>query len=131
MSCTDLCEYNFIHIYEKFDAFGEYVIETMNKTSAEASEELKNMISDMSQILVEKTKQNMAKISHRHARLEASSRILEQMLTQDLLIETHETKHIQQGMNVYQFLVMCFVFLCIGINIEIIRTRRQDYTEIL
>jgi hypothetical protein len=129
MKCSNLCEDNFIPIYQKFDAFGEYAIRMMNQSSIEASEELKKLVSNMSQLLIEKTKQNMAKISHHHARLEASSRILEEMLTGTELLT--ETRHTQLGMNGYQFLVACFIFLCIGINIEIIRARRQDYTEIL
>ena len=134
--CSNLCEDNFISIYEKLDNFKEKIMLTLNKTSVDVSKELKNIIDEMTIALVIKTKLNMEKISQHHARLEATSRVLEQLLQvpneQELITQSvHEERHTNRGLNVYQFIILSIVFLCIGINFEIIRNRRKEYTEIL
>lgn len=133
--CSNLCEDNFISIYAKFDTFGQRIISTLNKTNVELSHELKNIVDEMSVALVLKTKLNIAKVNHHHARLEATSRVLEQMLQPKVpeLLEysIHETRHTNRGLNYYQFILLCIVFVCIGINFETIRSRRSEYTEIL
>lgn len=144
MQCSNLCEDNFITVYEKFDAFGKHMIQSLNKTNIELSKEIKQIVDEMSLALIIKTKLNMQKISHHHARLEATSRVLEQIL-QPPVLEPHvlsqkmfepelfeyETRHTNRGLNYYQFILLCIVFVCIGINFETIRSRRAGYTEIL
>ena len=129
--CSHVCESNFISIYEKFDKFGEHVFQTLNKTNVELSHELKKIIDEMSLALIMKTKMNIAKINDHHARLEATSRVLQQLLTVEKDKEfVSETRHMNRGLNIYQFIVLCIVFMCIGINFEVIRSRRKGYTEI-
>ncbi len=126
--CSPLCEDNFITIYRKLDEFGERMIHTLNKTSL--TNEIKQMVDEMSLALIIKTKLNMQKISHQHARIEATSRVLENLLQIDPQQQITEVRHIQKGLNIYQFIILMIVFLCIGINFEIIRSRRSKYTEI-
>jgi hypothetical protein len=135
-SCSSLCEDNFISIYHKFDEFSERIIHSLNKTSL--TNEIKQMVDEMSLALIIKTKLNMQKISHQHARLQATSQVLENLLRVDNLqadntdnLQIKEVRHIQGGLNVYQFVILMIVFLGIGINVEIIRSRRSKYTEIL
>jgi hypothetical protein len=132
MSCSNLCEDNFINIYEKFDTFGKKIIQSLNKTNIELSNELKQIADDMSLALIIKMKLNMQKISNQHARLEATSRILEQMLEpKEENFVQYETRYTTRGLNIYQFIILSIVFVCIGINFETIRSRRSGYTEIL
>jgi hypothetical protein len=132
MPCSPLCEDNFISIYEKFDSFGERVIRSLNKSNVEMTQELKKIVDEISLALVIKTKLNMEKITRHHARLEASSRVLEQMLQIENQVEPVQVvRHVQRGLNIYQFVVLMIIFLIIGINFEIIRARREKYTEIL
>lgn len=123
--CFSICESNFIQIYEKFDKFSEYVIDSLNKTSVDLSKELTEIVDEMSLVLMIKLKRNIEKISHQHSRLEATSRVLEQLFEKEEFIT--ETRDIKLGLNVYQFILLCIIFLCIGINIETIRLRRKEY----
>jgi hypothetical protein len=135
LPCSSLCEDNFISIYHKFDEFSERIIHSLNKTSL--TNEIKQMVDEMSLALIIKTKLNMQKISHQHARLQATSQVLENLLQVDNLQvdntdnRIHEVRHIQRGLNIYQFVILMIVFFGIGINFEIIRSRRSEYTEIL
>ena len=119
-TCLTLCEDNFITIYKKLDDFDELMIHSL-KTSL--TNEIKQMVDEMSLALIIKTKLNMQKISHQHAQIEATSRVLENLLQG--FPQIREVRHIQRGLNVYQFILLMIVFLCIGINIEIIRIRRS------
>ncbi len=128
--CSPLCESNFISIYQKFDEFGDNLIQTLNTTSVEVSHDLKQLVDEMSLALLIKTKLSIQKISHQHARLDANSRVLEQLLEPVPELVLHTTA----GMNWFEFLGLCFVVLCIGFNIEMFRKRnemRDLYEEIL
>ncbi len=131
MKCSPLCEDNFMSIYQKFDQFGDRMLLSLNKTNVEISKEVKKLVDELSLALIIKTKLNMQKISHHHARLEASSRILEQMVQIEPIQNESIVRHVHNGLNLYQFIGLMIVFLCLGINFEIIRSRREKYTEIL
>jgi hypothetical protein len=120
MCSSILCDDNFLHIYEKFDKFGEKMISILNKTNIDLSHELKKIVDKSSLDLMIKTKISIQKISHQHARMEANSRVLTHLLESP---QEFETRHINRGLNIYTFILLCIVFACIGINFEIIRLR--------
>jgi len=119
MSCVKLCEDNFLSIYEKLDVFKVRVIEMLNNSNV--NEELKEVLEEMSMHIILKTRINMEKISHHHARLDATSRVLQDLLERDQVErEIHDT---YRGMNLFQFMWIAFIFMCIGFNLEIIRLK--------
>lgn len=125
--CVSICEDSFINIYKQFDDFGSRMVEILNKSSVELSHELKEIVDEMSTALLDKVKLNVVMISQQHARLEATSRIVEELLQNEPVatIEFVE-RHVRQGMSWYQFIGLCCIAFCIGINIETIRIRYEN-----
>jgi signal-transduction protein with cAMP-binding, CBS, and nucleotidyltransferase domain len=79
--CTYICEDNFENIMTKFDDFQTYVYETLNASFVDVKDDLDDIFDDASAMLVAKVHQKAASLSHHAAKLDATHRVLQDLLT--------------------------------------------------
>ena len=107
MTCLNLCESHFTNIYSKIDRLSEIRNITI----------LTNLTRDIeiySREFVNKLQLKLFQISHQHARLDATSTILMDLLKQDDIVT-------YSGINLYEFLVLILIAFSVGYFIELFR----------
>jgi len=80
MGCSYLCDDNLEGVKELFDDFSTFTYSTLNSSFTTTRSDLKDIIDDASTMLVAKVAAKAAALSHQHARLEATHRVLVDLL---------------------------------------------------
>ena len=127
--CSPICETNYEGIYDKFDDLSEFVIHTLNASLANANSELNLIINQSSRFIIKKLNNNLVKLSHHHAKLDANFHVLVKLLTVQP-DETEENLHLveqkveyRKGMNTSMFIVAFILFFITGYWIEYVRIK--------
>ncbi len=126
--CSNICESNFEGIYDKFDEFSEYVIHTLNSSLTNANLELNLIMNQSSKFMIKKLSNNLIKLSHQHAKLDANFNVLVKLLTTPQE-ENESYRFFQQqieyrkGMNSYMFMIAFILFFITGYLIEYVRIK--------
>ena len=87
MGCTYVCEDNFAKIMTKFEDFQTYVYDTLNSSFVEVKADLDDIFEDASKMLLTKVHQKTAALSHHAAKLDATHRVLQDLLTAEAAAE--------------------------------------------
>lgn len=85
-----MCENDFATIMTKFDNFQTYVYSTLNASFVDVKEDLDAIFDDASSMLVAKVHQKAASLSHHAAKLDATHRVLQDLLTRAEAAEREE-----------------------------------------
>jgi hypothetical protein len=130
--CIRICEYNFERIYDKFDDFSEFTIHKLNTSLTNVNSELNLIINQSSILIIKKLNDNLIKISHNHAKLDANYHILCKLLNSQN--EENEFIHLfenqneyKKGMNIQIFLIAFILFFITGYYIEYVRMKREGH----
>jgi hypothetical protein len=124
MYCSILCEDQYYNIHKKFDLMSYHIIHSINKTSEESAKILIEMINQRSHELTIKTIDKLKYISHQHARLDSTSKILITLLNEPKdNLDNSEIVTIYNGFNLYTFIFIIIIGLYVGFLIEKVRLK--------
>jgi hypothetical protein len=126
--CSNICETNFIPLYNKIDQFSLFTLNQLNHSLEDVNRELNIIINECSIIIINKLNDKLSKISQSHARLDANYRVLTELLTSyengyensyDSYDKIDNIKYV--GFKQNEFMLIIMLFLIIGYCVEYIR----------
>mmetsp|Transcript_51386 Transcript_51386/g.65784 ORF Transcript_51386/g.65784 Transcript_51386/m.65784 type:complete len:235 (-) Transcript_51386:4-708(-) len=139
--CSYVCEGNYDDMLDTWDDFSTWIYSTLNASFIDTKSELKDIIDDASTMMLTKVHQKAAAISHHQARLEATHRVLVDIIGSDdeddvpvvsreMLASSEPTDvHIGTGVLWSTFGMQMLVALTVGVVIESYRIRRQHSAQ--